>query len=128
MRPRTSLSSLIILVFLMGHFLSGCAQRVTGGVFPDVSLIDMQLKRGTSKEADVERGLGKPNGHGGAVLPLDHRHHDVWMYDKIDLQVIGSGGKESMIDAGQQILLILFDKGVYDGHMWYKMFTVGEIR
>lgn len=112
----------------MGPSLLGCAQRVTGAVFPDVSLIGMQLERGVSKEADVERVLGKPDGHGGAILPPDHEHRNVWMYGKIDLQVVGGGGKGSMIGGGQQILLIFFDKGLYDGYMWYKNSSVGLIR
>ena len=100
--------------------LAGCATAVTTGAFTQVSLVDRELKRGVSTKMDVQRMLGAPNGFGGAVFPTDTHQQEVWYYDDIEATDYKTEPDGFMkVSVRQQILLIFFKGGLYDGFMWY---------
>jgi len=100
--------------------LAGCATGVTTGAFTQVSLVDRELRRGVSTKMDVQRMLGAPNGFGGAVFPTDTHQQEVWYYDDIEATDYKTEPDGFMkVSVRQQILLIFFKGGLYDGFMWY---------
>lgn len=113
---------LVLISCLLPSFvLTGCTgPTVTTGAFREVSRLENELHRGVSTKRDVQRVLGAPNGFGGSVLPTNPRPHEVWFYD--DIVVTGTQmetGGFIRANMRQQILLIFFDEGVFDGYMWY---------
>ena len=122
---------LFLFALLIGTFAAGCAaQKLTTGAFREVSRLETELRRGVSTKADVERVLGDPNGSGHAVLPRDPRPREVWYYE--DTEITGSkslgyrrelGADLHIRDLRQRVLLVFFEKEVFDGFMWYS--TVG---
>jgi hypothetical protein len=127
-RLRKEIGGLVILLLIVSLSSWGCTSAKTRtGSIPDIRLMDTDLRPGVSTKADVQALLGKPNGYGGAVLPTDPRPHDVWFYNLIEVSVQASKGGGRM-DAQMDVLLIFFEKEVYDGHMWFKDFTTGSFR
>jgi hypothetical protein len=118
----------VVILLMVGILTAQCASSATvrTGVFPDTSRITADLKRGSSSKLDVKQILGVPKGTGGALLPTDHRPKEVWLYD--DLEVTGAVQRHGtiQIDMRQQILLIFFEKEVYDGYLWYTNSGKGE--
>lgn len=127
-RARTFPVKAVVLLLMVGIITVQCASSTTvrTGVFPDTSRITTDLKRGSSSKLDVEQILGAPKGTGGALLPTEHRPKEVWLYD--DLEVTGAVQRHGtiQIDMRQQILLIFFEKEVYDGYLWYTNSGKGE--
>jgi hypothetical protein len=69
---------------------------------------------------DVQRALGAPKGLGGAVFPTDPKRREVWFYDDIELTDFKSEGERGLkANVRQQVLLVFFKKGVFDGFMWF---------
>lgn len=101
--------------------LLGCApKRVTTGAFTQVARIDEEFKRGVSTKEDVQRILGLPRGGGSAILPPDRRQREVWFYEDIEVLNITSPKPGVMkADVRQQILLVFFREGIFDGYMWF---------
>jgi hypothetical protein len=125
-RRRIEVTGLVILMFNVILLSWGCTSaRTRTGSIPDIRLIDTVLHPGVSIKEDVQALLGKPNGYGGAVLPMGHIPYDVWFYNLIEASVQASGGA-GRIDVQMEVLLIFFEKEVYDGHMWFKDFTTGR--
>jgi len=114
------------LVVLSGALVTGCVAKVTTGAFAQTSRIESELKRGVSTKMDVQRVLGTPKGSGSAVLPTDPRAQEVWYYD--DIEVTDARSEAGIIRANvrQQILLVFFEKGVFDGFMWWS--NAGEAK
>ncbi|OGQ78600.1 MAG: hypothetical protein A3F90_05430 [Deltaproteobacteria bacterium RIFCSPLOWO2_12_FULL_60_19] len=109
----------VLSALVAGIFAAGCATKVTTGAFREVNRLETELKRGVSTKADVERVLGTPNGSGHAILPTDPRPREVWYYE--DFEVTGTraaGRGVVLMDMRQQILLVFFEKEVFDGFMW----------
>lgn len=117
----------ILTLFLLCLCLQGCSQVRSKTTFPDTGLIEKELKRGVSSEADVEKILGKAKGYGEAVLPPDHKHHTVRYYEKFGIQT-SRDGQEITLHVEQGILLVFFIEGIYDGHMWYSGVGTGSMR
>lgn len=100
--------------------MSGCAQKVTTGGFPYVNRIEVELKQGVSTKADVQRLLGTPKGLGSSILPTDPRQREVWLYDDVEATDFKRESSGVMrVNVRQQILLVFFDKEVFDGFMWF---------
>lgn len=106
-------------LILAALLVAGCAAKGTTGAFTQTSRIASELKRGVSTRMDVQRVLGIPNGSGNAVFPTDPRPREVWFYD--DIEVTNARSEADIIRANirQQILLVFFEKGVFDGFMWF---------
>jgi hypothetical protein len=112
---RLSLSGLVLATLL-----AGCAGQATTGAFTQVGRIESELRRGVSTKMDVRRVLGTPKGVGAASLPTDPRPRELWYYEDVkvtDVKFIGPGEISGKVQ--QQILLVTFDKGVFDGFIWY---------
>ena len=104
-----------------GGGLLSVPDSFTQGFFPDVSELDDRLIRGSSEEQNVIALLGAPTGFGRAVLPPNHRTHDVYYYEQVEIEDMDMSGGMSNIamDMQQRILLVFLLDGVYDGFMWY---------
>jgi outer membrane protein assembly factor BamE (lipoprotein component of BamABCDE complex) len=109
--------------------LAGCAAQTTTGAFTQVTRIEKELVRGTSTKADVRRLLGTPKGVGSTQLPGDPRLRETWFYEDVASTSTRAAGRgEILADVRQQILIVTFDKGVFDGFLWYSTETQAEAR
>jgi len=109
----------LFLTALLFYLLAGCTpQKVTTGAFTKIDGLDKQLKRGVSTKMEVQRVLGAPNGFGGAILPTDPKPREVWYYEDVEATDFKMEGEIMRMKMRQQILLIFFEKGVFDGYMW----------
>ena len=72
------------------------------------------LQKGVSGPADVKAALGEPNGSGGYLFPVVAGPDKIWFYEKTKIDI--SGGE---LDFQQDMLLIFFKEGRFDGFMWY---------
>jgi len=113
---------LLILSAITAGLGAGCvvAKEVRSGAFTEVNQLESALKRGQSTKADVQRLLGERSGSGGALFPTDSKPREVWFYQ--DLEVIDTknqGQGVVRVNMRQQILLVFFEKEVFDGFMWY---------
>ncbi len=110
-----------IIIFLAAFFVEGCGPtKVSTGAFTQVNNIETALKRGVSTKMDVQRLLGTPKGFGGTLLAGYPGSRDVWFYDDIemtDIKFTGQGGYQ--VKVRQQVILIYFDKEVFDGFLWF---------
>jgi hypothetical protein len=82
--------------------------------------LEARLERQISTKGDVEKLLGSPDGRGSAALPLAPEPREVWFYQDIeatDVTAIPGGIIEMKVR--QQILLVFFHGGFFDGFMWY---------
>jgi hypothetical protein len=111
------------LFFIMS---SDAAEQFGTGVFPNTSVIEQQLKRGTSNKADVQRLLGVPNGTGNLSTPpgnlgvqaLGDGPREIWYYDDMEVTDMKSGDGVITMNMRQQILLVFFKGEVFDGYFW----------
>ena len=113
---------LTLIFFLsLSFFLNGCtAPTVTTGAFREVNRLEGELRRGVSTKMEVQRALGVPKGFGNTILPTDPRPREVWYYE--DVEVVGTQFESGGIlraNMRQQIRLVFFDKGVFDGYMLF---------
>jgi len=118
----------LFLIFLVSFITGGYAQegkKVTTGAFVKVNHLDTDLQKGVSTKMDVQRMLGAPNGMGGASLPTDPKQREVWYYENIEMRDIKREEGVIKVNMRQQVLLVFFEKGVYDGYMWFT--NVGKV-
>lgn len=109
-----------LFLVLLPVILAGCTSRLTTGPFVEVERIEAELHRGSSTAADVRRLLGPPRGMGQAALPTDPHPHEVWLYDDIEITDINNIPQQGLsLNMRQQVLLVFFRKGVFDGFMWF---------
>ena len=120
----------LVVTILVGSLVAGCASQMTTGAFTQTRRIESDLKQGVSTKMDVQRVLGTPTGSGGAVFPLDSRPREVWYYDDIEVTNLSSEAESEAglyrVKVRQQILLVFFEKGVFDGFMWWS--NAGEAK
>ncbi len=117
---------MLLLVLLAGLVPPGCVTKATTGAFTQIGRLPQELTRGVSTKMDVRRVLGSPKGSGNAVLPTDPQPREVWYYG--DIEVTDTRAEAGIIRAQvrQQILLVFFEKGVFDGYMWWS--NAGEAK
>ncbi len=118
----SSVLKLAFLTFLLVA-LSGCATAPStggrAGILPDIELLEAQLQKGISTEADVEQLLGKPIGEGGALSGLEpDRPRALWVYGEGGWSLIGLEGTTGRIHVDQQLLMVFFVDGRFDGYWW----------
>jgi hypothetical protein len=68
---------------------------------------------------DVRRVLGAPKGMGGAIIPAYRMQREFWYYEDIEMKDIKKVEGVLKVNMRQQVLFVSFDKGVYDGYMWF---------
>ena len=111
------------LVLLTAVFLAGCGDRIgyDAGTRPDTALLDSKLKIGRSTMAEVRATLGEPVGRGGVMLPVvDIKPRDSWTYYYEDSSIGAAPGRSGIDWNAQRIFLfVYFDKGRYDGYLWF---------
>ena len=108
----------LIFILLVGLLAIGCPTKITTGAFVEVNRLEGELRRGVSTKMDVQRVLGAPNGFGTALFPNDPGPLDVWYYEDIEATDIKFEGTIVQMNMRQQILIIFFKKGVFDGFLW----------
>jgi outer membrane protein assembly factor BamE (lipoprotein component of BamABCDE complex) len=121
LKPRLEGKFRLFLIFIVSVLLLGCATKVKvkSGVFPQVSAIEEKMQRGISTKMDVRRVLGAPTGLGSALFPTDPHPREIWYYDDIEASAYkAEKGGVLRVDVRQQILLVFFKDGVFDGFMW----------
>jgi hypothetical protein len=101
--------------------VAGCAPtKVTTEAFVHVNRLGSDLQRGVSTKMDVHRILGAPTGFGNAMFPTDPNPREVWFYDDVEATGYRSEGKGVLrVHVRQQVLLVFFERGVFDGYMWF---------
>jgi hypothetical protein len=88
----------------------------------NASRFETEFKRGVTTQEEVRRVFGKPTGTGGAFFPTARRPNEVWAYENVEMEIVGTSRDPSAaIQAKQRwdAVLIFFDGNLYDGFMWY---------
>jgi hypothetical protein len=88
----------------------------------NASRIETEFRRGVTTREDVRRLLGEPTGSGGAFFPTATKANDVWAYENVEMELVGSTREPTpAIQARQRwdVVLIFFDGNLYTGFMWY---------
>ncbi len=90
------------------------------GAFRDLARVETELRRGVSTKEDVRRLFGEPNGDGGAFLPTATKSSEVWFYEDIEGDAVGSApGGVIRIEMRWQVLVVFFDGARFDGFLWF---------
>lgn len=120
-RQRSLIGCTLLSALLGVALVAGCGTvKATTGPFTQVGRLETELRRGASTKMDVMRVLGTPNGFGSAVLPTDPRPREVWYYDDIEVTDTNvERGGVIRANVRQQILLVFFEREVFDGFMWF---------
>jgi len=114
----------VTFILLTLGVAAGCAttQEATdmrAGAVRNAELIEIQLTKGVSTKADVERLLGKPIGDGAALSGLDpERPRELWVYGEAAWSLIGFEGGVARTHFEQQLLMVYFLDGKFDGYWW----------
>ena len=108
----------LVFTLLAAVLATGCPTKVTTGAFVEVSRLEGELRRGVSTKMDVQRVLGAPNGFGNAIFPNDPAQLEIWYYEDVEATDIKFEGSIMHMNMRQQILIIFFKKGVFDGFLW----------
>jgi len=111
--------------------LGGCVKevtQVTTGAFVNVNRLDTELQKGVSTKMEVQRMLGAPNGMGGAIFTIDPKQREIWYYENVQMKDIKREEGVIKMNVQQQVLLVFFEKGVYDGYMWFTNVGMVEAR
>ncbi|MBI2876417.1 MAG: hypothetical protein HYY20_06010 [Candidatus Tectomicrobia bacterium] len=109
----------LVLILLAGVLGMGCASQAKTGAFVQVDRLESELRRGVSTKMDVQRVLGAPRGQGSAIFPTDPKLREVWFYQGMKTTVDTDGAGALRLDLQQQILLVFFEREVFDGFMWF---------
>lgn len=99
----------LMLMLSLFFLLAGCTPKVRFGSPPKVNHLDT-LNPGISNTADVLLALGEPRGHGTARFSATLTPRDIWLYEYTE-----TDGKR--VDL--KMLLVFFEKGFYDGYLWF---------
>jgi hypothetical protein len=100
-----------VFIAVLALSLFACAElRIRAGTRPDIAVLEQRLVLGQSSESDVAKALGQPAGRGRSLLPFKQAPRDMWSYyyEEGTLQ-----------DDRRTFLFVFFDKGYYDGYMWF---------
>jgi hypothetical protein len=105
-----------LLCLLILVFTAGCAMHHTTREEDfNFSVLETDLQRGISTMEDVRRLFGDPNGEGGMLLiPRDPKPLNVWFYEKIEIAL-----EDNQMDVKQDVMLIFFKGGRFDGYWWF---------
>jgi hypothetical protein len=126
-RPRAAHQTLrrfptVAASLLMAFVVAGCdgdTMKYYAGTKPDTQLLETTLRIGSSTKNDVRAALGAPNGNGRFMLPVvDKSPRDTWTYYFEDSE-LGSRGGELDWRARRIFLFVYFDRGRYDGFLWF---------
>lgn len=108
----------VVFILMVAVLSTGCPTKITTGAFVELSRLEAELRRGVSTKMDVQRVLGAPNGFGNAIFPDDPAPLEVWYYEDVEATDIKFEGRLVHMNMRQEILIILFKKGVFDGFLW----------
>jgi len=122
---RLVLVSAAFLAVIAGTVAAGCASHgvATPGPFARADRIGIELQRGVSTKADVERLLGKPDGRGMTLLPTQDSARELWTYIHVEtgepkFEGRAWGVPTVRMDSRQQEIYVFFDGDRFDGYMW----------
>lgn len=80
---------------------------------PDTSKLSSDLIQDVSTKADVLRVLGPPRGYGMLQIDTTPESYVIWFYEYIE-------ANDTKIRL--KMLLIFFNKELYEGNMWFSSF------
>jgi hypothetical protein len=98
----------LIVLYMVASLSAGCMTLQYGWQAP-VGLLK-SLSPGISTSAEVLMVLGEPRGRGIVRYTRDTAPRKIWFYEYVE-----TDGKAVKI----KFLLVFFEKGVYDGHLWF---------
>ena len=102
---------LLSLLIVFSTLLGACADiQIRMGNRPNTDALEMSLRLGESRRADVLAVLGEPFGKGRAMLPIDPKPRTVWSYYYEE---------GTLKDARRIFLWVYFDQDIYDGYWWF---------
>lgn len=96
------------LITILLLTLPGCATMRYGSVMT-MDRLD-SLKPKVSDRADVLLVLGEPRGRGAMQYASDIPPRTIWFYEYVEADAKSVSTK---------ILLVFFDRDVYDGYLWF---------
>jgi hypothetical protein len=101
-------------------FVVGCTEiSYKAGTEPNVDVLETSLRIGKSTQADVLAMLGKPNGKGVTMLPIDAEARKMWSYYYEEGIVRATDSGNINADMRRKFLFIYFHDEWYDGYMWF---------
>lgn len=114
-------SALILTIALAVTACGGDPKKfATVEAFRDTKRLETELKKGVSTRDDVKRALGEPTGTGAVFMAREQQGpQELWFYQDIELTDIKSLQGRLDVKVRQQILLVIFRDGHFDGFMWY---------
>jgi len=86
---------------------------------PNVDALEESLQIGKSTQADVLTVLGKPNGEGATMLPIDTKSRKMWSYYYEEGYVDVLDGGHIVANLRRTFVFVYFDGDSYDGYMWF---------
>jgi hypothetical protein len=98
----------LIVLYMVAALSAGCMTLQYGWQAP-VGLLK-SLSPGISTSAEVLMALGEPRGRGIVRYTREVAPRKIWFYEYVE-----TDGKAVKI----KFLLVLFEKEVYDGHLWF---------
>jgi hypothetical protein len=114
-------------VLLLAVSVIGCSGAdFYMGKRPDTKLLETKLQPGVSSPEEVRGALGPPLGRGKSMMPaVDSKARKFWtyFYDESSVRV-ERGAIQS--DSRYIYLFVYFDKGRYDGYMWFSSLPEAE--
>lgn len=103
--------------FIVLSLLVGCSMTLEYGSQPKVKNLGT-LKPGISSKPEVLAVLGEPRGHGATRLSSVPTLREIWFYE----YTVARGKFVYFM-----ILLVFFDKELYDGHLWFSSVQLLEV-
>jgi len=111
---------LILGLLILSFSMIGCSQiTYHAGKQTDIKILDSVLRLGESTPEEVKTVLGEPVGEGKIMLPIDPKPRDFLSYYYEEGTVKREEGGGVTAESRRMFLFVYFDKGRYDGYMWF---------
>ena len=108
---------LLFIVIFLSTAIAGCTFKF--GSMPATEKISSSLTQYVSTKDDVLKVLGPPRGYGRYQTSMIPEVYVLWYYEYTEASTISKN-----IDL--KMLVVLFDKEKYAGHMWFSSFEKFE--
>jgi hypothetical protein len=108
---------LSLIVVWLSIMIMGCVSSIKYGRMPDTERISTSLIQHVSTKEDVLKILGPPRGYGKSQMSSSPVTYVMWFYEYL---AASAGGSAMKIDL--TMLMVYFDKEIYEGHMWFSSF------
>lgn len=119
---RRCYGKIVLALLLLAIFhLSGCVDvHFRVGTKPATGVLEDVLKIGQSGEAEVLASLGTPSGKGKEMFPITQDSGVAYNYRQKQRVMWSYYFEEGDLKDDRRIFLfVFFDRGRYDGYMWF---------